>query len=342
VPVGWYGILKNFINCAQFDGIEMALIGFILPELTQQWTLTPSRAGLLGAIVFLGMAIGAWAGGLIADRYGRKVIFLGGIGLTCLFALLSAISYTFNTFVLCRFFVGIGLGATVPCDYALFLEFVPLRERGRYLGYLNCYYIFGNLFICGIAWLILPKQSYGENTWRVLVGLATLPGVLTLLIRVWVPESPRYLLASGQEDKALTVMRTVATMNNRANIQIFKKNIRLVSSHQMESPVTPEDHSTSKRFFGLSALWTPELKVTSLLLWAIWFLLSYGSWGYMFLVPILFDKLAREKSDPNAYADKLNTDNVYLSSLLVYFVALFGYVVCASIMDKIPRRVLAT
>ncbi|KAL0485074.1 solute carrier family 22 member [Acrasis kona] len=263
------------------------------------------------------MAIGAYLGGYIADSRGRKTVFIGGILLTSLFALLSSFSNSIFLFLICRFIVGLGLGATVPTDYTLFVEYTPINQRGKFLGFLNAYFIVGNVILCGVSYLIMSGHAFGTNSWRYLAGVASIPGFFICIIRKYVPESPRYLLASGQTNKALDVLRLVAKINNNTIVNL--DNVRLVSVHvQKEFDVRVGDHDTSK---GIMTLLRPELKRTTLLLWAIWFLLSYGSWGFMFLVPIMFEKLAKQRSSEES-SNLFGGSNLYMNSFLVYVTAL--------------------
>ncbi len=87
--------------------------------LTKEWGLSPIQAGLVGSSVYLGMMIGAYAGGVISDKLGRKIVFIFGMLIAVTFAFLSAFSVHVIMFVFCRFFSGIGLGSSVPTDISL-------------------------------------------------------------------------------------------------------------------------------------------------------------------------------------------------------------------------------
>lgn len=91
-----------------FDGIELALISFILPELKTNWNLSSFQMGFLGSTVFFGMFIGAIVSGSLSDVFGRRYIFVYGMLLTSTIAVLSAFSPNYWVYITLRFIVSLG------------------------------------------------------------------------------------------------------------------------------------------------------------------------------------------------------------------------------------------
>jgi putative MFS transporter len=117
-----------------FDGIELAMTSFIVPILLVEWNISYVAGGALASVVFLGMAFGAYLGGIIADRFGRKVVFCGSVFIVSCFGTMSAFAPNYATLITLRVFVGLGLGSLPPTDYSMLMEFSPKSSRGLAMG----------------------------------------------------------------------------------------------------------------------------------------------------------------------------------------------------------------
>jgi putative MFS transporter len=113
IGVGKYQVLLLCICGGGWflDGVELGIVSFILPTLTSAWNLSGLAAGAVGSAVFLGMMFGAYFGGLISDKYGRKMIFIWAIFLTTLVGVANAFAPEQYTFIILRILIGLGLGA---------------------------------------------------------------------------------------------------------------------------------------------------------------------------------------------------------------------------------------
>lgn len=247
------------------DAMEVLLISFALPAIRQEWKLTTAQAGLLGTAIFLGMLAGAWFWGTLSDRIGRKLGFILTVLIDSGFGLLSAFSPNFAALVLLRALTGFGVGGTLPVDYAIFAEYLPRKQRGRYLVYLEAFWALGALVAAGLAWLIVPQVG-----WRPLLAISALPGLIVFWIRRYVPESPRFLLVHGREEEARAILRQVAWENGAA----LPEDIRLVV------PPAPQ--------VSVGDLWRQPYTRTTALLWLIWFGISLGYYGVFTWLPSLF------------------------------------------------------
>ncbi|GEC89623.1 MFS transporter [Brevibacillus brevis] len=170
-----------------FDAMDVALLSFIMVALRQEWGLTGEEAGLLGTGNLVGMAIGAIAGGYLADRIGRKPVFLLTLVLFGLASFASAFATGFATMLLFRFLMGLGLGAELPVASTLVNEFAPPEKRGSTVVLLESFWAVGWIAAAVIAYFIIP--DYG---WRVAVMIGALPVVYALFARKSIPESPQF------------------------------------------------------------------------------------------------------------------------------------------------------
>ncbi|WP_064201474.1 MFS transporter [Brevibacillus brevis] len=170
-----------------FDAMDVALLSFIMVALRQEWGLTGVEAGLLGTGNLVGMAIGAIAGGYLADRIGRKPVFLLTLILFGLASFASAFATGFATMLLFRFLMGLGLGAELPVASTLVNEFAPPEKRGSTVVLLESFWAVGWIAAAVISYFIIP--DYG---WRVAVMIGALPIVYAWFARRSIPESPQF------------------------------------------------------------------------------------------------------------------------------------------------------
>lgn len=170
-----------------FDAMDVALLSFIMVALRQEWGLSAEEAGLLGTGNLVGMALGAFIGGFLADRIGRKPIFLLTLLLFGAASLASAFATGFLSMLLFRFLMGLGLGAELPVASTLVNEFAPAEKRGRTVVLLESFWAVGWIAAAVISYFIIPV--YG---WRIAVIIGALPIVYALFARKSIPESPQF------------------------------------------------------------------------------------------------------------------------------------------------------
>ena len=185
-----------------FDAWDVALNGFLIPLLSDHWSLTVGQAAWIATVNLIGMAVGAFVWGGIADRIGRKKAFTLTLLCFSIFTALGALSPNIWIFCLLRFFAGFGLGGCIPVDYALVGEFSPAKHRGRVLTALDGWWPIGATLCAFVsAWLI----TFAD--WRAVMLIMILPALLVFGVRLFVPESPMYLASVGRHEEADAIVR---------------------------------------------------------------------------------------------------------------------------------------
>ncbi|MGO2081714.1 MFS transporter [Glutamicibacter arilaitensis] len=185
-----------------FDAWDVTLNGALIPLVAEQWGLDRPAAALLGTSNLVGMAVGAFLWGGIADRYGRKNAFSLTLLMFSLFTILGALSPNFGFFVAFRFLAGVGLGGCIPVDYALVGEFTPSKLRGRVLTAMDGWWPVGaalSFFVSG--WVMATADN-----WRLILAVMILPAFMVYLVRRSMPESPLFLAAKGRDAEARAVI----------------------------------------------------------------------------------------------------------------------------------------
>lgn len=185
-----------------FDAWDVTLNGVMIPLLREEWALAPADAAWIGTANLIGMAVGAFLWGTIADRIGRKAAFAWTLAIFSVFTLAGALTDSLLWFAVFRFVAGVGLGGTIPVDYALVGEFTPRRLRGRVLAAMDGWWPVGAA-LCGLvsAWLV---GTWGD--WRLPLLAMVLPALLVFVVRLGIPESPLFLMSRGREAEARKVI----------------------------------------------------------------------------------------------------------------------------------------
>lgn len=170
-----------------FDSMDVGLLSFVLVSLAQQWHLNPDIMGLLGSISFIGMAIGSAAAGLFADRFGRRSVFMWTLLIYSLATGLTAFATGVGIFIVLRFLVGFGLGGELPVATTYVLESSPEAQRGRRVVYLETFWALGSLVAALVSFFVIPSLG-----WRIVFLIGAVPALYTLVLRLALPESPKF------------------------------------------------------------------------------------------------------------------------------------------------------
>ncbi|MDN5585203.1 MAG: MFS transporter [Brevibacterium aurantiacum] len=180
-----------------FDAWDVALNGFLIPLLSDYWELSVGQAAWIATANLIGMALGAFVWGGIADVIGRKKAFTLTLLVFSIFTVAGAFSPAFGWFILFRFLAGFGLGGCIPVDYALVGEFTPSRHRGRVLTAMDGWWPIGASLCAFVSAALL-----GVGDWRFIMLVMIVPALLTVAVRFGIPESPLYLASVGRYDEA--------------------------------------------------------------------------------------------------------------------------------------------
>ena len=191
------------------DAMQVLAVGFTAPSLAAQFG--PGAPALLGTVFFVGMAIGAPLFGRIADRHGRRNVLIGTVMLDAVFGLVAYGAPQYWLLILARFITGLAVGGTLPVDYAMMAEFLPSAKRGRWLVGLEAFWAVGTLVLSIGAFAAAAYDP--ANAWRWILLLTAMPALIGFWLRLWIPESPLYLAATGRLREAHQVVDMIAVTN---------------------------------------------------------------------------------------------------------------------------------
>ncbi|WP_176047591.1 aromatic acid/H+ symport family MFS transporter [Burkholderia sp. BCC1644] len=172
------------------DGLDTALIGFVVPALRGDWHAGTAGITLLLASGLVGLAAGAFFAGPLGDRFGRKRLLVGSVLSFGLFSTLCAIAPDMHSLTALRFLTGVGLGAAMPNAIAMTSEYSPRARRALVVTTMFCGFTFGSAAAGFIAAHVIPR--YGWHAMFVIGGV--LPIALGLVMLAALPESIRFLI----------------------------------------------------------------------------------------------------------------------------------------------------
>jgi MFS family permease len=195
------------------DGLEVTIVGSIGARLTESGSGISMTAGAIGtaaALYVAGACTGALFFGQLTDRFGRRKLMLLTLALYILATVATAFSFAPWFFFLCRFFTGAGIGGEYAAINSAIDELIPARNRGQVDLTINGSYWVGS-GLGGVAALLLLDQSIFATDvgWRLAFGLGALLGLLILLVRRTVPESPRWLFIHGRDQEAERIVNRI-------------------------------------------------------------------------------------------------------------------------------------
>src|SRR5436189_5157228 len=191
------------------DGLEVTLAGAVSPALKESPQLQFSNAdvGLASSAYLAGAVLGALFFGWLTDRLGRKRLFFITLTVYLLATASTALSWNLASFALFRFFTGAGIGGEYTAINSSIQELVPARYRGWSDLVINGSFWIGTaLGAAGSLVLLNPNLLAPDLGWRLAFLIGAMLGLVIFLMRLWLPESPRWLMTHGRVEEANAVM----------------------------------------------------------------------------------------------------------------------------------------
>lgn len=246
------------------DAMQVLAVGFTAASIAKTFDLSVPQALQTGTLFFLGMLIGASLFGKLADRYGRRRVLLVTVALDAVFGLLSVFAPSFGALLVLRFLTGTAVGGTLPVDYAMMAEFLPAKNRGRWLVMLEGFWALGTVIVALAAW---AASAYGvADAWRWIFAVTALPALIGVFLRWWVPESPMYLLKSGRAEEAKVVLNKVLSTNGQP---LLGAEVSLQGTAGVRG----------------GGIFSPPLRRRSIAMLLVWFFVSISYYGIFTWIP---------------------------------------------------------
>ncbi|MGY1719117.1 MFS transporter [Blastococcus sp. SYSU DS0552] len=286
------------------DAMDVGLISFVMTALVAQWGLSNSEVSWIGSIGFVGMALGATLGGLLADRFGRRQVFALTLLVFGVATGAAALSWSVGALLVFRFLIGLGLGAELPVASTLVSEFAPARVRGRVVVLLEAFWAVGWTLAALIGYFVVPV---GDDGWRWALAIGAVPALYAVVVRRGLPESVRFLELRGRTDEA------------EATVRRFERaaDVAPVASPPPAPPATPP---------GVGALWAAGTARRTAALWIVWFSINFAYYGAFIWLPTLL------------FNEGFSLVRSFQYTLIITIAQLPGYALAAYLIEKWGRR----
>lgn len=335
------------------DAVEILCVSFLLPTARCDLQLTSSDMGLLTASIFLGMMVGGYMWGYLADQRGRCRVLVVSLSVNGVFGALASVAPSFWFFLLLRFISGIGVGGSIPVIFSYFSEFMPRLRRGTMISALATFWMAGNILAAGLAWLVIPRNWAHFQSWRVFVVLCSVPSLSSaLLFKLLMPESPKFLMEAGREKEAAHVFHLMFKLNTYGKGQ--RKEFLLCgdSRDKSRSVALQKEQLLSvykKALMPVRAMFKGLLKTRSISLLIVFYCISFGYYGLWMWFPELFKRVEAGGS-PCANTSQLSSFQnescypvktaVYMEGFIIALSNLPGNIFTILMMDSIGGKAL--
>ena len=194
------------------DGLEVTLAGTLSGELTQRSALglTNSQVGLAGSSYLCGAVLGAFGFGWLTDRWGRKKLFTMTLAVYLAATAATGLSWDAWSYIFFRFLTGAGIGGEYAAVNSTIQELIPARFRGWTDLLINGSFWIGAAMAAGGSTVLLdPHVVDPAFGWRLAFLIGTAIGLIILVMRRWIPESPRWLITHSFKREADTVVEEI-------------------------------------------------------------------------------------------------------------------------------------
>jgi putative MFS transporter len=291
-----------------FDAMDQGMVSGVIASIGVDWELDTAQLGFLSSSGLLGMIVGAALSGIAADRWGRRTIVIFTLAVFSLGSALSGLAVNFEMLLVCRFFTGFGLGGELPAASTLVSEMSPVASRGRNVVILESFWAWGWIISALIAYLAIPL--YG---WRIAFLIGAIPALFAAVLRVLVPESPRYLESRGRHEQAEQIVRQMEEQ----------------AGGNAPSSSTTEESATAfatSPLAGFKSLWSRQHLRSTVVLWVLWMGINLGYYGFVLWTPSLL------------MTQGFTMVKSLEFTLIMCLAQLPGYLLAAILIEKIGRK----
>ncbi len=207
-------------------GFDTAVIAGTTHALTLKYELSPGLLGMTVAVALLGAIIGAMSAGIPGERFGRR----NSLRLLAVLYLASALGCAFAwgwyPLVFFRFLGGLGIGGSSVLGPMYIAEIAPAKWRGRLVGLFQFNVVFG-ILLAYFSNYIIALMHFGATEWRWMLGVASVPAALFLVMLFGIPQSPRWLVEKRRVDEARTVLQQVGEQNLEQELKDILESMHL-------------------------------------------------------------------------------------------------------------------
>jgi AAHS family benzoate transporter-like MFS transporter len=200
-----------------FDGFDIAMFGVSLPWLMEEWNLSPVQAGAVGSYSLVGMMVGAFIFGPLADKIGKKKVLGICMILFSVFTLGAGLAPNTTFFTVMRFIASLGMGGLMPMVISTMTEYSPKKNRALIVATMYCGYSLGGILANLIGMYLVPSTD-----WRVIYWIGVIPFFTLPFFFKYFPESLSFNVIKKKTDELASVLNRVDPGGNYKNSDSYQ------------------------------------------------------------------------------------------------------------------------
>ncbi|RBP08560.1 sugar transport protein [Roseiarcus fermentans] len=301
-----------------FEGLVVFMTGVALPLISQEFGLGKTEHGTIGAASLFGILVGAISLGGLSDVFGRKRMFVLEMFVFVAFLCLLTVSPNYPLLVLFLFGLGVALGCDYPTAHMMISESIASSARGRFVLGAFGFQALGALMGTVVGYLVL-KNDPEIGAWRWMYAVVVVPALIVAVARLWVTESPHWLLARGRKAEAEGQMERLLSRD-----PAYPKTLDLAPP--------AKDHAKP----GFDKLFGPKRRRATILASVPWFLQDLGTYGIGIFTPtILASAVGHKVAYVRNLADLIGNDELAArGSALIDVLLIVGIVAAVLLVNR--------
>ena len=303
------GIYASVISGHFLDGYMINVIGVTMMGLVAAFHLNASQMGFMASSVYYGMCFGALFGGPIADRFGRKKVFITAIIIFSLASIGCAAAPTYGVFLAFRLLTGVGLGIEVPVSMTFIHEYMPVKIRAISVASATFFWTIASVAASLLGLWLMRTPDPG---WRWMFAAGVVPVVIIIpALIIVVPESVHFLLTRGKVTEAKAIVDKVSSVpgDDTADEAALETANKLSVAEQI---------SVKGMFHGKFTLQTICVWLMNLICGFVFF--GLGSW-----LPGILMKMGFDFVHSLSYTAAISLSGAIGSLIGGYFIHKFGF-----------------
>ncbi|CAH0515553.1 unnamed protein product [Peronospora belbahrii] len=295
------------------DSMETFIFTYCAALIREDIPQSSHEASFLGGAVFVGSFIGSFPFGTLADMYGRRPIFMLTLVLFLSGLCFCALSWNVTSITCARIISGIGLGGELPVASTLVQELSPKKTRGKIIVLLESFWAIGCMMAVVMAFGAAPRIG-----WRETFFICCAPVLYAIVIRLYIPESPKWLASVGRYDEAVAIVESIERAHG---LEPYDPKSENDSTEVQSIPQLPDSHI--KR---VGMLFQRQFRVRTTVLWTLWFIISMSYYAIFIYLPNL---ISLKGYDMNGQWETI---------LIITAFQLPGYFAAACLVEVIGRK----
>ncbi len=307
-----------------FEGLVIFMTGVALPLIVLEFKLGAAEKGLVSAASLFGILVGATALGGLADRFGRKQMFIAEMALFTIFLVATAFSPNFPMLIIFLFGMGLALGCDYPTAHMVISESIPSSDRGRLVLGAFAFQAVGAMAGTILGYTIL-KSSEAIWDWRTMYAMAIIPALLVTVGRFFITQSGHWLVEQGRMEEA---ERETEKLLRRE--PVYPKLVKL-------KPLEKTDEKDKTP--SLAKLFKKKHRRATILAAVPWFLQDLGTYGIGIFTPtILAASIGAVAGAERNLAEVIHNDmKAAEGAAIVDLLLIVGIVGAIFLVDRVGR-----